>query len=156
MKHFLLICAALLLAACTTPSINTGPVTVTPTPGPSDAVTEVEVQQMKNAPSVQIDGRSVEAIFADVEKYRVGRGMNVVSKSRKHIEFSAVVARAKVPTQARVRYLLVKSGSGFKLSARAYQISNPGAAKEKTADITSAVATKLQQELEKYRKSGWN
>lgn len=162
-KFLLPLAVISLLSACsmlqtTTPTPEPVAVTPTPLPPPQDEVLpEVELKRMKNAPTITLQGRTVPDVMADIEKYRLSRGMTVVSKTRNRIEFAAPVARAKRPTQARVRYTLQTVKGGVKVAARAYQISYPGTAKEKVADITSAVSDRLLQEFARYKTAGtWN
>ncbi|HSC81648.1 MAG TPA: hypothetical protein VLC08_14920, partial [Chitinolyticbacter sp.] len=75
------------------PSINLP--TPTPVPTQDEVLPEIELKRMKNAPSAVLPGRTVQDLMIDIEKYRLSRGMKVVTKTRNRIEFTAPVARAK-------------------------------------------------------------
>ena len=160
----LLLLACAVLSACGTlqfpvfggaPTPSPTPTMPEPTPTSSVPVPdlplpEIELKRMRQAPSVMIEGRTAQAIFDDIERYRTSRGMTVVVRNKNRIEFAAGVVKAKRPTQARIRYMLAPVKKGFKLSARVYQVSYPGTSREKVADITSAVADRLNAELSRY------
>ncbi|WP_432722419.1 hypothetical protein R0381_001691 [Jeongeupia wiesaeckerbachi] len=146
-RHLLPLAAALLLAACATQ----------PTQPPVSAPAPDQTQsQTSTVPSVVIDGRTPQAILDDVVAYRTQKGMRVLARADKRVEFKQVVPKAKVPTEARMRYELTPVGKGWKLSARVFQVSYPGTTREAVSDITAQVADKLNDELPRYTRSSAN
>ncbi|WP_035057885.1 hypothetical protein [Andreprevotia chitinilytica] len=133
----------------TTPSTTAPGTTPTPTPAPSRPSPELQ------PPSVLIQNRTPQAILEDIVKYRTGRGMTVTTKTANRVEFSMTVQKVKVPTEARIRYLLTASGGGQLLSARVFQVANPGTTKEQITEITNDVAQQLDRELAGYAKGDW-
>ncbi|TJZ79127.1 hypothetical protein [Chitiniphilus eburneus] len=155
--------AGILLSACgSMPPSTTQPgqpagqagVPATPAEPTEPPLAETEIQQLKTAPTVLIEGRSAESILNDIEQYRTSRGMTVAARSKTRIEFVAGIVKAKRPTQARIRYVLLPVKNGFNLSARVFQVSYPGTGREKVADITAEVADRLNTELVRYSQSG--
>ncbi|GLS04813.1 hypothetical protein GCM10007860_19610 [Chitiniphilus shinanonensis] len=155
--------AGILLSACGTvppssgkpaPAGPTGSAPATPGDTTEPPLAETEIQQLKTVPTVLIEGRTAEAILDDIEQYRTSRGMTVAARSKTRIEFVAGIVKAKRPTQARIRYVLVPVKNGFNLSARVFQVSYPGTGREKVADITAEVADRLGTELTRYTQSG--
>ncbi|AOY01305.1 hypothetical protein [Jeongeupia sp. USM3] len=138
------IVVALLLAGCATP---TQPPVSEPAPAQPPS-------QTSSAPSVIIDGRTPQAILDDVVAYRTQKGMRVLARTANRVEFKQVVPKAKVPTEARMRYELTPSGKSWKLSARVFQVSHPGTTREAVSDITPQVADKLADELPRYTRGG--
>ncbi|MBM3115972.1 hypothetical protein [Jeongeupia naejangsanensis] len=145
-RHLLPLAAALLLAACATPTVQP-PAASTPAPDQTQS-------QTATVPSIVIDGRTPQAILDDVVAYRTQKGMRVLTRADKRVEFKQVVPKAKVPTEARMRYELTPVGKGWKLSARVFQVSYPGTTREAVSDITTQVADKLNDELPRYARTG--
>ncbi|GHD61667.1 hypothetical protein [Jeongeupia chitinilytica] len=146
LRFLVSVSAALLLAACATPTAQP-PAASTPAPDQTQA-------QTATVPSIVIDGRTPQAILDDVVAYRTQKGMRVLARTANRVEFKQVVPKAKVPTEARMRYELTPAGKGWKLSARVFQVSYPGTTREAVSDITPQVADKLTDELPRYARSG--
>lgn len=133
--------SALLLAACA----STPPQPPTSAPAPAQPPSQTSA-----APSIIIDGRTPQVILDEIVAYRTQKGMQVLSRADKRVEFKQVVPRAKTPTEARIRYELTPTGKSWKLSARVFQVSYPGTTRESVSDITAQVADKLTEELPRY------
>ncbi|WP_188705992.1 hypothetical protein [Silvimonas iriomotensis] len=149
-----LICP-LLLAACATPPGETGAGTAGKTTAGAPAP-ETKLPAPGPTPTVLITGRKPQAILDDIVKFRTGKGMSVRSRSSMKVEFAESVPNASQPTEARMLYLLSPTSKGLNLSARVFQVSYPGTARERVAEVTSVVADKLSKELAGYNtNSGW-
>lgn len=155
--RLLALVASVLLAACATPpeSSSGG----RPGVGNASSPTEAQLPQTKlpapgQVPSVRITGRTAQAVLDDIVKFRTGKGMNVRNRSAMRVEFAEVVTTAKQPTEARMVYMLSPASGGLNLSARVFQVSYPGTAKERVAEITGVVSDKLGKELAGYAGSG--
>ncbi|WP_159666780.1 hypothetical protein [Andreprevotia sp. IGB-42] len=145
--------AAALLAACAapgTPGTNTTPgkpaAPAVPTPLPTPARPSPEAQP----PSVTIQGRAAAAVLDDIVRYRTGRGMTLKIRTGNRVEFTMPVQKTKVPTEARMRYLLTPVSGNLQLSARVFQVLNPGTGREQVNEITNEVASQLERELAGY------
>ncbi len=130
------------LSACTSnpAATDTKPV-VTPAP-----------KTTQSAPSIIIKSRSSKAITEDIISYRTAKGMKIRSKANLRLEFMMMMSNTKVPTEARMQYVLSQAEDGWRVTARVYQITNPGNQKEKVQEITAAVSDKLTEELAAYAK----
>ncbi|WP_373975992.1 hypothetical protein NT239_04270 [Chitinibacter sp. SCUT-21] len=137
LRKIILISAASLLAACSTPQ-HQG----------SEAKPVAKAQP--NSPSILIVGRSTKAVSEDIIRFRTSKGMKLLSRSPTYLEFSANIAKANLPTEARIQYTLTQSQQGWQLSAKVLQISYPASKKEKIEDITLHVSDKLNEELARY------
>ena len=146
---------SLLLAACATPpSDNSAKAPVTG--GTPQPVPETKLPAAGPAPTVLISGRKPQAILDDIVKYRTGKGMKLRNRTSMKVEFAETITSASQPTEARMVYLLSPGAKGLNLSARVFQVSYPGTARERVAEITSVVADKLSRELAGYNtSSGW-
>ncbi|WP_152969069.1 hypothetical protein [Amantichitinum ursilacus] len=151
--------AALILAGCASTSSPTTASTahsgnvITPVPL-GQPLPDTKLPKVTAAPSVLIAGRPAAAILDDVVKYRTGKGMTLRNRSSNKAEFAQTIPNAKQPTEARMVYLLAPVNGGLQLSARVFQVSYPGTAREKVAEITGVVADKLNQELGGYAQGG--
>ena len=160
LSGFAIVCAALLAGCATQPaatqSASSPPATITTTPG-TQPLPETKLPAAVATPSVLIAGRQPRDVIDDIVKYRTGRGMKVRTRSNTKVEFAETVTKAKEPTEARMVYQLAPVKGGLQLSARVFQVSYPGTASEKVAEITSVVAEKLNQELPGYaQSSNWH
>jgi hypothetical protein len=106
----------------------------------------------QTAPSIIIQSRSSKAITEDIIRYRTSKGMKIRSKSTLRLEFMMMMSNTKSPTEARMSYVLNQTESGWRVTARVYQITNPGSQQEKVQEITAAVSDKLTEELASYAK----
>ncbi|GGP27746.1 hypothetical protein [Silvimonas amylolytica] len=144
----------LLLVACATPPGETAGTNGKTTAGAS--APETKLPAPGPTPTVLITGRKPQAILDDIVKFRTGKGMSVRSRSSMRVEFAESVPNASQPTEARMLYLLSPASKGLNLSARVFQVSYPGTARERVAEVTSVVADKLSKELAGYNtNSGW-
>ncbi len=135
------IASCLVITACATPSAP--PVA---TPAPAKTVAKVQPPSA----SILIIGRSNKAVIEDIVAYRTGKGMKLLSRTSARLEFSSNIAKANIPTEARIQYTLTQASQGWQLSAKVLQISYPGTKNEKVEDITAHVVDKLNEELARY------
>lgn len=148
---------ALLVAGCATPAnptSTTHPGVVTPVPL-GQPLPETKLPKATVVPSVLIAGRQANDVLDEIVKYRTGKGMTLRKRSATKAEFAQNITTAKLPTEARMVYLLTPANGGLQLSARVFQVSYPGTAREKkVAEITGLVEDKLNHELAGYAQSG--
>jgi hypothetical protein len=143
-QHFIraaCLASCIVLAACVTPS-------PAPTATPVPAKTVAKVQPP--SASILIVGRSNKALIEDIVLYRTGKGMKLLSRGPTRLEFSSNIAKANIPTEARIQYTLTQASQGWQLGAKVLQISFPGTKNEKVEDITAHVLDKLNEELARY------
>ncbi|MDW5415482.1 hypothetical protein R6242_02720 [Iodobacter sp. CM08] len=135
---------ALLSACASTPSTQSTP------PAPSN-----KVPSAVNLPNISdniivIKDRQAQAIFDDIVQYRKQKGMQLKRRTAQRLEFSMKIPNVTQATEARMSYLLSPLDGGFQLSARVWQITAPGTARENVSEITNAVADKIHEELQTY------
>jgi hypothetical protein len=153
MKRFLISLATLgLLSACANDPLNTvsnpaKPSVVNP---PSQANTPNTVESLA---SILIKDRPARAIFDDIVIYRKQKGMQLKRRTAQRLEFSMQIPNVTQATEARMSYILAPLDGGWQLSARVWQITAPGTARESVSEITSAVADKIHEELQTYARS---
>ncbi|SMC26879.1 hypothetical protein SAMN02745857_02640 [Andreprevotia lacus DSM 23236] len=143
------------LAACGTPAPTGKPAVIiaTPTPVPSGPTPVPRPSPEAQPPSATINGRSANAVLDDIVRYRTGRGMTLKVRTGNRVEFSMQVQKVKVPTEARMRYQLTTVNGALQLSARVFQVLNPGTSREQINEITNDVAGQLEHELSGYAQS---
>ncbi|STR44989.1 hypothetical protein [Iodobacter fluviatilis] len=153
MKRFLLSLATLaLLSACASAPQSTGtnqtkpPVTIQQNPVNTPETTNSQ-------PSILIKDRPARAIFDDIVVYRKQKGMQLKRRTAQRLEFSMQIPNVTQATEARMSYILAPLDGGWQLSARVWQITAPGTARESVSEITSAVADKIHEELQTYARS---
>lgn len=93
-------------------------------------------------------------IFDEVIRSRTNKRMQLVRKEPYTLTMKIKVARAKIPTEARMVYSLYRYEQGFWLTARAYQVLHPGRGQESLIDVTSQVAKEIQLELNRIAEKG--
>jgi hypothetical protein len=143
--------AAILVTAmaCVLSACSSNPAATTVKPVAPVAPT---IKENQTAPSIIIKSRSSKAITEDIIRYRTSKGMKVRNKTSLNLEFMMVMSNTTIPTEARMVYALNQTEHGWRLSARVYQITNPGSQQEKVKEITAAVSDKLIEELATYAK----
>ncbi|AZN37206.1 hypothetical protein [Iodobacter ciconiae] len=153
MKRFLLSLAALtLLSACaSTPSGTEKNQTTPPAQTQQNPVNTTETTE--NQPSILIKDRPARAILDDIVLYRKQKGMQLKQRTTQRLEFSMQIPNVTQATEARMSYTLTPLNGGWQLSARVWQITAPGTAHESVSEITSAVADKIDEELQTYARS---
>jgi hypothetical protein len=137
------------LLACTLGACGTNP--APPTSKPVEAAPAVS-KEAQTAPSIIIKSRSSKAIIEDIIAYRSSKGMQIRSKGNLRLEFMMQISNTKVPTEARMQYVLNQTEQGWRVTARVFQITHPGSKNEKVQEITTAVSDKLAEELASYAK----
>lgn len=136
----LAIAGALLLAACATEPL---PTAETSRLAPSVRLSEPE------APSVLVRGKTAKTILDNVVKFRTQKGMRVLQRDARSVEFGMAVPKSNPPIEVRMIYSISPAPNGLRLSAQVFQdIKVSG--KSQTSEITTGLRDKLEEELASY------
>ncbi|MEN9659242.1 MAG: hypothetical protein RL571_2707 [Pseudomonadota bacterium] len=146
MKRLLIaLSCAVFLSACASP-----PSSQRTAPAPNTKVPSAVNLPNLSDNIIVIKNRQPQAIFDDIVQYRKQKGMLLKRRTSQRLEFSMKIPNVTQATEARMSYLLFPIEGGFQLSARVWQITAPGTARENVSEITDAVADKIHEELQTY------
>ena len=146
MKRLLIaLSCAVFLSACASP-----PSRQKTAPAPNTKVPSAVNLPNLSDNIIVIKDRQAQAIFDDIVQYRKQKDMLLKRRTSQRLEFSMKIPNVTQATEARMSYLLSPVEGGFQLSARVWQITAPGTARENVSEITDAVADKIHEELQTY------
>jgi hypothetical protein len=100
-------------------------------------------------PGVLITHTPSKTILDAVIRERLKRKMGVKAQDTYCVIMALTVPNTKKLTEAQIVYSLYHYQAGLWLSAKVYQIVEPGTATEKILEVTPRVQTEMQQELNK-------
>lgn len=143
-----LLLTMLSFTACQSPSSqHSYPVSKVSHVVPGGQITEKLMPGVKVASQKAGSPVKPKLIFEEVIRGRTNKRMQLVRKEPYTLTMKIKVARAKIPTEARMVYTLYRYEQDFWLTARAYQVVHPGKGQESLVDVTSQVAKEIQLEL---------
>jgi hypothetical protein len=146
-KRFFLLLSVLWLAGCQISPDRVTPLTSTlPPQTPGISITEPIM------PGVLIHKGKSKAILDAVVRERLKRKMQVKVRDTYSVTMALTVPNTTKLTEAQMVYSLYRYQEGLWLSARVYQIVEPGTVTEKILDVTRRVETEMQHELNKIAK----
>ncbi|MBS1156938.1 MAG: hypothetical protein H6R07_2862 [Proteobacteria bacterium] len=130
---------ALLLAACAS-----GPLP-SETPGPTPTIRSSEFE----APNVLIRGKIAKVILDSVVKYRTQKGMQIIKRDARGVEFGMPVPKSNPPIEVRMIYSISPAPNGLRLSAQVFRDTKVSG-KLQTSEITASLRDNLEEELAGY------